>query len=245
MPALKSALSPVAAKALPSLALLLLLVYAVVSIVIGASLRQFETQSRLTIERIYAASTLDKELSSLMRDAHAMISAPSQLRMQAVLINLEEYEAGVDAMSALATPYSNLEAPLDALEQALPAIRSLTLQAVRLDTDRSASAVQDQALAMTRLDIEMRAQITEINETLATTPMSSSAMADRLRNQWNAWAVLGHQYPGRDRGLGVDLQRAQKSAPSTQPCPDRRVGLPCKRPARHETPSPAGDVYLF
>jgi hypothetical protein len=72
-----------------------------------------------------------------MRDAHAMISAPSQLRMQAVLINLEEYEAGVDAMSALATPRSNLQAPLDALEQALPAIRSLTLQAARLDTDRS------------------------------------------------------------------------------------------------------------
>lgn len=187
MPALKSALSPAAAKALPSLALLLLLVYAVVSIVIGASLRQFETQSRLTIERIYAASTLDKELSSLMRDAHAMISAPSQLRMQAVLINLEEYEAGVDAMSALATPRSNLEAPLDALEQALPAIRSLTLQAARLDTDRSASAVQDQALAMTRLDIEMRAQITEINEALATTPMSSSAMADRLRGL--SWVI--------------------------------------------------------
>ncbi|WP_133725184.1 hypothetical protein [Oceanicaulis sp.] len=181
MPALKSVLSPASGKALPSLALLFLLVYAVLSIVIGASLRQFETQSRLSVERIYAASTLDKELSSLMRDAHAMISAPSQLRMQAVLINLDEYEAGVDVMSALATPRSDLDAPLAALEQALPAIRSLTLQAARLDTDRSATAIQDQALAMTRLDTEMRAQIAEINETLANTPMISSAMADRLR----------------------------------------------------------------
>ncbi|MBL4544665.1 MAG: hypothetical protein JKP95_02060 [Oceanicaulis sp.] len=91
--------------------------------------------------------------------------------MQAVLINLEEYEVGVDAMSALATPRSNLQAPLDALEQALPAIRSLTLQAARLDTDRSTSAVQDQALAMTRLDTQMRAQITEINEALAAAPL--------------------------------------------------------------------------
>jgi hypothetical protein len=181
MPALKSVLSPASGKALPSLALLFLLIYAVLSIVIGASLRQFETQSRLSVERIYAASTLDKELSSLMRDAHAMISAPSQLRMQAVLINLDEYEVGVDVMSALATPRSDLDAPLAALEQALPAIRSLTLQAARLDTDRSATAIQDQALAMTRLDTEMRAQIAEINETLANTPMISSAMADRLR----------------------------------------------------------------
>ena len=212
MPALKSALSPAAAKALPSLALLLLLIYAVVSIVVGASLRQFETQSRLTVERIYAASTLDKELRSLMRDAHAMISAPSQLRMQAVLINLEEYEAGVDAMSALATPRSNLEAPLDALEQALPAIRSLTLQAARLDTDRSASAVQDQALAMTRLDIEMRAQITEINESLATTPMTSSAMADRLRGlSWviNFLAVIAV--------LGLIYNALKKARPQLSP----------------------------
>lgn len=200
MPALKSVLSPASGKALPSLALLFLLVYAVLSIVIGASLRQFETQSRLSVERIYAASTLDKELSSLMRDAHAMISAPSQLRMQAVLINLDEYEAGVDVMSALATPRSDLDAPLAALEQALPAIRSLTLQAARLDTDRSATAIQDQALAMTRLDTEMRAQIAEINETLANTPMISSAMADRLRvvswliNILTVIAVLGLIY---------------------------------------------------
>ncbi|MBL4544666.1 MAG: hypothetical protein JKP95_02065 [Oceanicaulis sp.] len=46
-----------------------------ISILVGASIRQFETQSRLNTERIYAAATLDKELSSLMRDAHAMISA--------------------------------------------------------------------------------------------------------------------------------------------------------------------------
>ena len=200
MPALTSAPSPLAGKALPSLALLLLLTYAVISILIGASIRQFETQSRLNTERIYAAATLDKELSSLMRDAHAMISAPSQLRMQAVLINLEEYEVGVDAMSALATPRSNLQAPLDALEQALPAIRSLTLQAARLDTDRSTSAVQDQVLAMTRLDTQMRAQITDINEALAAAPAVSSAMAGRLRilswiiNSLAVLAVLGLIY---------------------------------------------------
>jgi hypothetical protein len=41
-------LSSAAGKALPSLALLLLLTYAVASILVGASLRQFETQSRLT-----------------------------------------------------------------------------------------------------------------------------------------------------------------------------------------------------
>lgn len=197
MPALTSAPSPLTGKALPSLALLLLLTYAVISILIGASIRQFETQSRLTTERIYAAATLDKELSSLMRDAHAMIGAPSQLRMQAVLINLEEYEAGVDAMSALATQRPDLEAPLAALEQALPAIRSLTLQAARLDTDRSATAVQAQALAMTRLDTEMRAQITDMNETLAAAPAVSSAMAERLRvlswivNTLAVFAVLG------------------------------------------------------
>ncbi|HCR67161.1 MAG TPA: hypothetical protein DIW38_11710 [Oceanicaulis sp.] len=200
MPALTSAPSPLVGKALPSLALLLLLTYAVISILIGASIRQFETQSRLNTERIYAAATLDKELSSLMRDAHAMISAPSQLRMQAVLINLEEYEVGVDAMSALATPRSNLEAPLAALEQALPAIRRLALQAARLDTDRSASAIQDQALAMTRLDIQMRAQITDIHETLAAAPAVSSAMAERLRilswivNILAVLAVLGLIY---------------------------------------------------
>lgn len=200
MPALLSALSPSTGKALPSLALLLLLTYAVISILIGASLRHFETQSRLNTERIYAAATLDKELTSLMRDAHAMISAPSQLRMQALLINLEEYETGLDVMSALATPRSNLQAPLAALEQALPAIRILTLQAARLDTDRSASAVQDQALAMTRLDTQMRAQITDINETLAASPTVSSAMVRSLRvlswvvNSLAVLAVLGLIY---------------------------------------------------
>lgn len=189
MPSVTSAIPPMDGKRLPSLTLLLILTYAVVSIVMGASIRQFETEARLSIERSYAAATLDKELGSLMRDAQAMISAPTQLRMQDLLINLEEYEAGLDAMSFHARARSDLNSPIGALEDALPVIRRLSLEAARLDTDRSASAVQNQALELTRLDTQMRAQITLINDTLAAAPSSSTLMVNGLRAAY--WIING------------------------------------------------------
>ena len=137
-----SALSPFSRQGLPTLPLLLLLVYAVTSSLLGASIRHLENQSRDSVELTYAASTLGKDQASLMRDAQAMIGAPSQLRMQALLINLEEYEAALDAVRLRTDRDSALQAPLDELEAALPAIRSVMLQAARMDADRADAAIQ-------------------------------------------------------------------------------------------------------
>ena len=176
-----SALSPFSRQGLPTLPLFLLLVYAVISSLLGASTRHLENQSRQTIELSYAASTLEKDQASLMRDAQAMVSAPSPLRMQALLINLEEYEAALDDVSTLTERDGALRTALDELESALPAIRSVILQAARMDGDRADSAIQQQALALTQLDTQMQAQLAQVDSLLAATPATSQTLAGALR----------------------------------------------------------------
>lgn len=176
-----SALSPFSRQGLPTLPLFLLLVYAVISFVLGGSIRHLENQTRQAIELSYAASTLEKDQASLMRDAQAMVSAPSPLRMQALLINLEEYESALDDVSTLTERDGALRAALDELESALPAIRSVILQAARMDTDRADAAVQQQALVLTRLDAQMQAQLSQVDSLLSATPATSEALAGPLR----------------------------------------------------------------
>ncbi len=181
MSGLTSVLSPFSRHGLPTLPLLLLLVYAVASATLGGSIRHLENQARQTIELRYAASTLEKDLVSLTRDAQAMVSAPSPLRMQALLINLEEYANALDAMSALSVRRSELQAPLNALEDALPGIRSVVLQAARLDADRTDALVQEQAGALTRIDGEMNALVSDIDNQISASTGVSGVLADRLR----------------------------------------------------------------
>ena len=176
-----SILSPFSRQGLPTLPLLLLLVYAVVSSLLGASIRHLESQARESVELSYAASTLEKDQASLMRDAQAMVSAPSQARMQALLLNLEEYEAALDQVSAMTGRGSALHTPLGDLEAALPAIRSVVLQAARLDTDRAEAAVEAQALALTRLDLQMQVQLLEVEGLVSSMPGLHDQVADMLR----------------------------------------------------------------
>ena len=182
-----SALSPFSRKGLPTLPLLLLLVYAVVSSLLGASIRHLESQSRQSIEMSYAASTLEKDLVSLMRDAQAMVGAPSQLRMQALLINLAEYETALDEMSAHTPANSALHQPLGELEAALPSIRNVIHLAARLDAARDEAAIEQQALSLTRLESQMQAQVSEIESFISSAPSLSEQLADTLR--LFAWIV--------------------------------------------------------
>lgn len=182
-----SALSPFSRQGLPTLPLLLLLVYAVTSSLLGASIRHLENQSRDSVELTYAASTLGKDQASLMRDAQAMIGAPSQLRMQALLINLEEYEAALDAVRLRTDRDSALQAPLDELEAALPAIRSVMLQAARMDADRADAAIQAQVMELTRLDEAMQGQLAQLDTRLASTPGYAEPLANQLRRL--SWIV--------------------------------------------------------
>lgn len=175
-----SAFSPASSNGVPTLPLLILLIYAVTISVIGASVRHLETKGRAFIELTYAASTLDKDLASLMRDAQAMVSAPSALRMQALLINLEEYETALDEVRLLSGHDEALRPPLQALEQTLPAIRQVILQAARMDGDRSGAAIEDQALALTRLDAQMQARIGDIESRLEAAPSAAGELARRL-----------------------------------------------------------------
>lgn len=175
-----SVFSPFSNQAIPTLPLLALLIYAASISVLGASVRHLEAQGRAFIELTYAASTLDKDLASLMRDAQAMVSAPSPLRMQAVLINLEEYEDALDEVSALSGQDALLRTPLQTLEDTLPAIRSVILQAARMDADRSSTALQNQTEALTRLDAQMQAEIGQIEAHLQSAPSASATLADRL-----------------------------------------------------------------
>lgn len=181
MPHWMSALSPFSRHGAPTLPLLLLLIYAVISSLLGASLRHLENQSRASIEISYAASTLEKDLVSLMRDAQAMVGAPTQLRMQALLINLAEYETALDEMSAQTPANSALHEPLNALESALPSIRNVILQAARMDTSRDEAAVQAQAFALTDLDARMQAQLSELSSRVSHAPSLSGRLADTLR----------------------------------------------------------------
>ncbi|WP_440959287.1 hypothetical protein ACFELO_04010 [Oceanicaulis sp. LC35] len=177
-----SALSPLSRQGLPTLPLLLLLVYAVASSVLGASIRHLESQAQNRIELSYAASTLEKDQASLMRDAQAMVSAPSPLRMQALLLNLEEYEVALNEVIALTRRDSALRTPLGELDQALPAIRRVVLQAASLGANNSPVAVQEeQALALTRLDLQMQVQLLEVETLVAQMPRTRDQIADALR----------------------------------------------------------------
>ena len=175
-----SAFSPASSNGVPTLPLLILLIYAVTISVIGASVRHLETKGRAFIELTYAASTLDKDLASLMRDAQAMVSAPSPLRMQALLVNLDEYETALDEVRLLSGRDEALRPSLQVLDQTLPAIRQVILQAARMDGDRSGAALQDQALALTRLDAQMQERIGEIETRLEAAPSAASELARRL-----------------------------------------------------------------
>lgn len=182
-----SAVSPVSSNGVPTLPLLILLIYAVTISVLSASVRHLETRERAYVELTYAASTLDKDLASLMRDAQAMVSAPSALRMQALLINLDEYESALDEVRLLSGREDALRPPLQALEQTLPAIRQVILQAARMDGDRSSTAIQDEALALTRLDAQMQDQIGEIETRLEAKPSAAGVLAQRITLL--SWAI--------------------------------------------------------